>query len=134
MNTPENRLEKMKVFFTSLVSQNNLDIDLPYFAESDHQSFEDLKEAIENNNGFDCEVIYYSTAIEYLKENDNSLRQSLEIASDMGFELKNLNSEILASLLKSQNERENFEDLESEIETFFEELNSEDEEEETEEA
>jgi len=48
---------------------------------------------------FDYEITYYSTAIEFLKENDASLKISLELAQDFGYELKNLNSETLASLL-----------------------------------
>lgn len=128
----ETRLDKMKAFYNTLSSEN---IDIAYFADEDHQSFEDLREAIEDGNGFYVEIIYYSRAIEYLMNNDNSLRQSLEIASDMGFETKNLNSEILASLLASENAREEFNDLEREIEAFFEELNEEEaEEEESEEA
>ena len=71
------------------------------------------------------EVIYYASAMEYLMENDNSLRESLEIANDLGYELKNLNSEILASLLASQNSRDEFADLESEINSFFDDIQTE---------
>ena len=76
---------------------------------------------IENSNGFDIEIIYYQTAIEYLADNDNSLRESLGIAEEMGFSLKNLSSETLARLLASQNSRSEFQELESEINDFFEE-------------
>lgn len=82
-------------------------------------AFESIQEQLEENNGFDIEIIYYSKAIEYLAENDNSLRESLSIASDMGFDIKNLSSEILASLLATQNAREEFYELESEINDFF---------------
>lgn len=126
--TPATRLDKMKAFYNTLSCEN---IDLAYFADEDHQSFEDLRQAIEDGNGFDVEIIYYSRAIEYLMNNDDSLRESLAIADEMGFEVKNLNSETLASLLASQNSREEFNDLESDIEAFFEELNEEAEEEET---
>ena len=44
------------------------------------------------------EIIYYNKAMEYLSEHDWSLRESAEIASDLGFELKNINSEMLATL------------------------------------
>ena len=47
----------------------------------------------------EIEIIYYFNAINILKEEDQSLMESIEIASDYGYELKNLNSEILASLL-----------------------------------
>ena len=44
--------------------------------------------------------------MEYLKENDPSLSESLEIAAELGYDFKNLNSEILASLLASRKEEE----------------------------
>ena len=52
------------------------------------------------------EVIYYSVAMEYLSENDSSLQESLGIASNMGYTVDNLNSEILASLLKGEEMRD----------------------------
>lgn len=96
-------------------------------------AFESIQETIEENGGFNIEIIYYSNAIKYLQENDPSLRESLEIASDFGFELKNLNSEVLASLLASENARSEFYELQSEIDEFFmdlcDELEAEEEEE-----
>jgi len=122
VTTTSTRLDKMKAFYNTLSCEN---IDLAYFADEDHQNFEDLREAIEDGSGFDVEIIYYSRAIEYLMNNDASLRESLAIADEMGFEVKNLSSETLASLLASQNSREEFNELESDIEAFFEELNEE---------
>ena len=87
-----------------------------------------IYQMIDENGGFDVEIIYYSNAIEYLKENDPSLRDSLEIASEYGYEVQNLNSEILASLLASKLVRDEFDELESEINDFFEELEEEEEE------
>ena len=84
--------------------------------------FDTICDTIQGNNGFDQEVIYYASAIEYLAENDPSLRESLEIASDFGFDPKNLNSEILASLLKTQNVTEEFYKLRDEVNSFFSEL------------
>lgn len=102
---------------------NNLDtgIDIAYFI-GDATSFDELRENIDNGSGFDQEIIYYSNAIKYLTDNDASLRRSMEIASDMGYEVKNLNSEILASLLASEIERERFEELESFFDDYFTEL------------
>ena len=104
------------VCITDYVNVEDINID---------NAYNSIQEKIDDNNGFDIEIIYYSKAIEYLSENDPSLKESLEIASDYGFELKNLDSEKLASLLASQNARDNFYGLESEIETFFEELKEE---------
>jgi hypothetical protein len=119
------RLERMKEFYSTLKSE----IDLPYFADEDHQSADDLREAIEDGSGFDIEIIYYSRAIEYLRDNDASLKESLSIAAELGYTPDNLSSEILASLLASQNARTEFEEITSEIDDFFEELNAEEDEE-----
>jgi HAMP domain-containing protein len=103
-----------------------VDIDLPYYVDLENvdfsDAFNDICQMVEDGNGFDCEVIYYSDAIEYLAENDPSLRESCELAAEMGYEAGNLNSELLASLLKSQNVRTEFQELEDEINTFFEDL------------
>ena len=47
----------------------------------------------------EVQIIYYASAINILKEEDQSLTESLDMASEYGYELKNLNSEILATLL-----------------------------------
>lgn len=75
---------------------------------------ESLQEEIQQD-----EVIYYSNAMEYLSNNDNSLKESIGIALDMGYELKNVNSELLATLLKQQNLNEELGGLISEIEAIF---------------
>jgi intracellular sulfur oxidation DsrE/DsrF family protein len=98
------------------VNIENIDLDNP---------IESIYNQIDDNRGFEVEIIYYSNAIQYLQENDPSLRESLEIAHEFGFEVKNLNSEILASLLASQKVRNDFYDAESEISNFFEELQEE---------
>lgn len=114
MNTQQ--FESYKAFLNTLDIDN---VDLPYFANEDHASADDLYNAIEDGNGFDVEIIYYSRAIDYLKENDESLRESLSLAHEMGYTPENLNSEILASLLASQKARKDFEALRSEIDDFF---------------
>lgn len=88
-------------------------------------AFTSIYESIQDNNGFDIDIIYYSNAIQYLKENDSSLKDSLEIAIEYGYTLENISSELLASLLASKNAVENFYNLESDINTFFLELSEE---------
>ena len=44
------------------------------------------------------DIIYYDRAIKYLSENDASLRESLELAHDLGYSLENLSSETLATI------------------------------------
>lgn len=116
------RLEKMQEFYNSL----NIDhLDVAGYANENHQNYDDICEAINCNGGFDIEIIYYSEAMKYLTANDTSLRTSLGLAGDMGFEPASLNSEILASLLASENVRAEFAGLENDINEFFEELNEE---------
>lgn len=99
-----------KIEILSNINLNDIDIENP---------FESIYTAIDDNNGFDIEIIYYSNAMEYLTRHDNSLRESIEIALDYGYELKSINSELLASLLASQNSREQFYNYEDEINEFF---------------
>ena len=44
------------------------------------------------------ERIFYSNAMDYLRENDPTLKESLELADDFGFDIKDLDSERLASI------------------------------------
>ena len=41
--------------------------------------------------------------MKYLSENDPSLSESIEIAQDMGYDLSNINSELLATILYIDN-------------------------------
>ena len=122
----QTRNEKIETFFAELdkiidINDNLINyVDIEAIDEND--AFTSIYEMIEENDGFNCEVIYYSNAIKYLQENDPSLRESLEIAAELGYEVKNLNSEVLASLLKSQNVRCEFLELRDEINEFFESL------------
>lgn len=43
--------------------------------------------------------IYYDQALDFLKLEDASLSRSLELASDMGFDFKSIDSTVLASLI-----------------------------------
>lgn len=65
------------------------------------------------------DIIYYSKAMEYLAENDASLRESLELAQDCGYEAKALNSELLATILYQQKLSEKISTVVSGIESYF---------------
>lgn len=69
-----------------------------------------------------AEVIYYHTAIDLLRDNDPSLRDSLNLASDYGFELANLSSETLASLLVQSLMHDEIRAMGAELEAHFEHL------------
>jgi len=77
-----------------------------------HQIFDELQD----NGFFNVDIIYYTKAIEYLKENDASLSESIDIATEYGYTLENINSETLASLHAS-NQRINkfWEDVEPKL-------------------
>lgn len=75
---------------------------------SDIQSSDVLYQLIDERQGFDTEVIYYHNAIKYLKENDPSLHRCMEIAYEFRYSTSELNSELLASLLATEINKEKF--------------------------
>ena len=120
-NLNEKQTQKIVDFFTEIENDTKIEI-LSNIELNDidlENPFDSIYTAIDENNGFDIEIIYYSNAMEYLTRNDNSLRESIEIALDYGYELKNINSELLASLLASQNSRYEFNQYENEINELF---------------
>jgi hypothetical protein len=108
----ENYLKNLKseIYILDYIDVQEIDIYKPYYS---------IYDMITENGGFNIEIIYYSEAIEYLKQNDFSLKLSLEIAEDFGYSIKDLNSELLASLLATENAISNFNELQSQIEDFF---------------
>ena len=89
-----------------------------YLAESDYKSikcFDDLFNILNDRGAFDQEIIYYENAINYLRDNDPSFVDSLNIANEFGYKLTDLDSEKLASLHASNKAREDFLELEDEI-------------------
>ena len=121
----------MKKKIENFLANLKTEIDVLYFVDIDNidmsNPFDSICEMIEDNNGFDIDVIYYSNAIDYLRKYDPSLRKSLAIAYDMGFTVDNLNSEVLANLLKTENVKNDFYSLKDDINNFFEELEEEEE-------
>jgi hypothetical protein len=98
-------------------------IDFKYFLESEtFDSFEDVRDLIEAGDGFSIDIIYYSAALDYLRENDPSLRQSLELCQDLGYKPADLSSEILASILATEIARGEFEEMQNEFTDLLEEL------------
>jgi hypothetical protein len=100
------------------------EIDINYFLNGyeigeDINNSDDLIEIIEDNDGFNIDIIYYSKAIKYLAENDASLSESVAIASEYGYSTENINSELLASLHASQKVREDFHDITDEIDDIL---------------
>ena len=88
---------------------------------TDIHTFDCLINVLNNKRYFEqeSEIIYYVNAMKYLTENDNSLTESLEYAHEQGYELTNLNSETLASILKEKLLRDDFDSYENEINEFL---------------
>lgn len=126
----------MKTKIENFLSELSTDIDVLNLIDIDNidfnGAFSSIYEMVDDNGGFNIEIIYYSRAMDYLREYDPSLNESIELASEYGFSLDSINSELLASLLASQNVRNDFCELEDEINDFFLELEEEEEEEEEE--
>lgn len=68
----------------------------------------------------DTEIIYYTNAMDYLKEHDASLTISLWLAADMGYTMQNMSSEMLASLLASDNNYDDYQRFLQELEKELE--------------
>jgi hypothetical protein len=123
-NKTQTKQEKQIEDLIKLFNYYLPEIDIDYFLNGyeigeDINDSDDLLEIIEDNNGFDIDIIYYSKAIKYLSEHDASLRSSIDIAIDMGFDLENINSETLASLHASQKVREDFHEITDEIDEIL---------------
>ena len=87
------------------LSEINFDIDLSdYYQEG--QIFDEFNDANE--------------AIKYLQKEDPSLKDFLEIAFELGYDIANLSSEVLATLIYQQQLHEKWNDCSKEIEPYFE--------------
>ncbi len=76
--------------------------------ELGHKDSNEIFGDLAESGFFDVEIIYYSKAMDYLREHDTSLKESLEIAAEMGFSLDYLNSECLASFHASRKKENDF--------------------------
>lgn len=120
------RQDKIENFLSEL----DTEIDVVNYIDAEEVNcYSDVYQAIEDAGGFDIDIIYYSDAIKYLAENDASLHESLELAVEYGYKVSDLNSEVLASLHASANSRVEFYTLYNEINEFFDNLESEEDEE-----
>ena len=115
------KTEKQITEFLKSIHIDNVDImDFVNIDEIDHDNpAESIFDMINDNGGFNVDIIYYSNAIEYLKRHDNCLTESIEIAIEYGYTLENINSELLASLLASKKSMIDFWDYQDEINNFF---------------
>lgn len=114
------KTEKTIQFLSKFETEIELINTFEYFnVESENFLFDDFRECIIDSI-LDCQIVYYSKAITYLTENDNSLRRSLEIAEVQGFQVANLNSQLLATLLCQDKLFNDWSEIEEEVMQYFE--------------
>lgn len=97
--------------------------DLSYISfdmdESDISSVDDVIEYIEDRIR-EIEIIYFDRATEYLTDTDPSFKTSFEIAENLGYRLKDLNVEILATITCQELALEDLSDIRDDIEELVE--------------
>jgi len=112
-----------KEFYQQLTNEYNLDNNIVEYLDNNQileiDSFDKLYEELDNVNYFNVEIIYYHKAMNYLKDNDFSLSQSLELADRFEYKVNQLNSELLATLLASEKLVEKFYNLQDKINNFL---------------
>lgn len=69
-----------------------------------------------------CEIIYYSRAMEFLEKNDPSLHEAMDCAQEYGYEPKDLSSEILATLLNERQMRNAYWDWRDDIQNILDDI------------
>jgi len=104
MKTLEDKRTELNKIIDTINERLGLD-GLDYLSENKIEGLSDFDSFFEylvNNNYTTVDIIYYSHAIDYLVKNDNSLKESINIALEHGLSLENINSELLASLLATR--------------------------------
>ena len=100
---------------TDDLSQISFDMD-----ENDINSADDVFEYIEDRIN-EIEIIYYANAMKILSENDPSLQVSMEYADDYGYRCKDINSELLATILCQEWARQDLDNIRDDIEEVVDE-------------
>ena len=72
-----------------------------------------------------CEIIYYSRAMDYLAEHDPSLHEAMDCAEEYGYSPKDLSSEILATLLNERRMRQAYWDWRDDIQDILDQIEDE---------
>lgn len=123
-NLSQINLDRIISFFNE-IELNHLNL-VDYIYTDDLQNldfsnaFDEIIDLLNEGNAFDIDIIYYSNSMEYLTLHDTSLKDSIDLAINMGYELKDINSEILASLLATEITQNAFYEYQDKINEFFE--------------
>lgn len=120
MKTAEQKLKYLQSLRTSHIQFSD------YFTKPEDvenlNDFDDVLDYLLDSGAVDVDIIYYHEAMKYLIEHDTSLYESLEIVKMYGYDLEQLNSEVLASLHATEAHREELYELAEEIKDTFAEL------------
>jgi len=108
---------QQQIELNKILKDNGFEFIDAFEIEELHSEGADITENIQERIN-EQEIIYYGKAMEYLLEEDASLSEVMELASDLGYETKNLNSELLATILYQQRLNEKLGDLVSALESF----------------
>jgi hypothetical protein len=81
--------------------------------------FESIYDMIIESGGFDIDVAHYEDAVKYLGEHDPSWNKSVSLAVACGYTEEDIDAELLARLLLSENTRRAFCSLRPKINNFF---------------
>tara|TARA_R100001463_G_scaffold7129_2_gene22691 strand:+ start:1272 stop:1694 length:423 start_codon:yes stop_codon:yes gene_type:complete len=121
--TTEKEIKNLYDYLKYLDYNYNLDFEIcEYITEEEAKEIEEaeqITDILEDTGAFEINIIYYHKAMKYLQENDSSLNESINIALEYGYTLENINSELLASLLASQEARNQYYKLETLINDFI---------------
>ena len=79
------------------------------------ERYVDIERAINEQ----CEIIYYSRAMDFLAKNDPSLSEACEAAYELGYTLKDMNSEKLATILNYRYMYDAYADCRNEIDDIL---------------
>jgi len=119
-------LDKLKDLFKEEIERRGelsdmlSEIDMDYEDIFEAESIDEIDEKITDRINEGEYFVYYADAMEYLASNDNSLLESLSLANEYGFDVKNLNSCVLANLLYNKNILEDYDNLKDDIEELIE--------------
>lgn len=124
------QLEKLQAFIKENEKQYDFNDYVWNYIEEEElvecQDSVDVRDYLERINEdrelTDKEVIYYAKAMEYLRKEDPSLQISVWLAHDMWFTIDQVNSEMLASLLMTDDVNEQWCEFINEVEEFCDEL------------
>jgi hypothetical protein len=123
-NFSTKQLSEIRAFFDS-IQLEFLNVN-DFMTDADWQSldlnkdtYSELNNFLEFDSVFDINIIGSADAIAYLKENDPTLKRSLELADELGYKTDKIGSELLASLLATRKTVEAFCELHYQINEFF---------------